>query len=194
MNINFNLTLSMCNFLIYSLLNSGLKYDHLLRIAVNTKKISFSLRQRNKINESFQCTFVNFKRKNSSIKNLYYLKILSLINSINSNKCEVILTNKKRILEGCTTNFILVKKNKLYIPKNNYYFGITLKFIKKHNKRKIFKKDIFIKDLSLADEILLVGSGKGIVKISSIPQIMWNNKSNAIFNELQDLYNSYINK
>ena len=74
----------------------------------------------------------------------------------------------------------MVKKNKLYIPKNNYYFGITLKFIKKHTKRKIFKKDIFIKDLSLADEILLVGSGKGIVKISSIPQIMWNNKSNAI--------------
>ena len=89
-------------------------------------------------------------------------------------------------------NIICVKNAKLYIPKNDYYFGITLKFISKYSKRKIIRNNIFIKDLNLYDEILLVGSGKGISQIKSIPQIRWKNKSNIIFNELQDLYNSYI--
>ena len=47
-------------------------------------------------------------------------------------------------------------------------------------------------ELNLFDEILLVGSGKGIVQIKSIPQQKWKNKSSIIFNELHDLYNSYI--
>ena len=48
--------------------------------------------------------------------------------------------------------------------------------------------------LNSFDEILLVGSGKGIVMLQSIPQINWNNKSCIVFNELQDLYNSYITR
>ena len=30
--------------------------------------------------------------------------------------------NKKNILEGCTTNIICVKNNKLYLPKAKCYF------------------------------------------------------------------------
>ena len=81
---------------------------------------------------------------------------------------------------------------KLYLPKANYYFGTTLKFIASHTKRKFIKENISLKDLDSFDEILLVGSGKGVVKLKRISQINWNNKSNIIFNELHDLYNSYI--
>jgi len=37
-----------------------------------------------------------------------------------------------------------------------------------------------------------VGSGKGVTKLQSIPQVKWNSKLSIIFNELHDLYNSYI--
>ena len=194
MNINFKLSTTILNKQFKYLLNKKVRYDHLIRIAINNTKISFSIRKRNKIFKSFTGILVNYKRQNPELKNLSYRRILSFMELINTSKSEIILTHNNKLLEGCTTNIICVKKNKLFIPKNNYYFGITLKFIKNHSKRKIYKQDIAIKSLSLFEEIILVGSGKGIVQIKSIPQIKWNNKSDIIFNELQDLYKSYIIK
>ena len=194
MNINFILNSSTFNIQFKHLFKYNIQYDHLLRIAVNNNKISFSLRNRIKTSKSLKGILINYRRPNSLIKNLYYKKILGFLKSINIKTSEIILTYNKYLLEGCTTNIICVKNKKLYIPKNNYYFGITLKFIVNHTKRKMIKKNILLKKLDFFDEILLVGSGKGIVKIKSIPQIKWNNKSDFIFNELQDLYNSYINK
>ena len=46
--------------------------------------------------------------------------------------------------------------------------------------------------LKTFDEILLVGSGKGVIALKNIPQIKWKNKNKIIYKELQDLYNSYI--
>ena len=83
---------------------------------------------------------------------------------------------------------------KLVNPKTKYYFGTTLQFIVRHTKRRIVKKNINVKDLNFFDEILLVGSGKGVTELQSIPQIKWNSKSSIIFNELHDLYNSYITR
>ena len=48
-------------------------------------------------------------------------------------------------------------------------------------KRRIIKKNINIKDLDTFDEILLVVSGKGVIKLRSISQIKWNNKSDIVF-------------
>jgi len=192
MNIKFVLTSSLLNKKFKNLFNNNIRYDHLFRIAINKHKISFSLRKQKKISTSFIGILINYKRSNPLVKNLFYKKILDLLKSICTTKYEIVLTYNRKVLEGCTTNIICVKNERLYIPKNDYYFGITLKFISKHSKRKIYKKDIFIKKLHLFDEILLVGSGKGIVQIKSIPQIKWKNKSNIIFKELHDLYNSYI--
>ena len=50
------------------------------------------------------------------------------------------------------------------------------------------------KKLKTFDEILLVGSGKGVVALKNIPQIKWQNRFQVIYKELQDLYNSYINR
>jgi len=192
MNIKFVLTSSLLNKKFKNLFNNNVRYDHLFRIAINNKKISFSLREQKKISSSFKGILVNYKRPKPLVKNLYYKKIFSFLKYIRTTEYEIILTHNKKLLEGCTTNVICVKNTKLYIPKNNYYFGITLKFISKYSKRKIYKRDIFTKELDLFDEILLVGSGKGIVQLKSIPQIKWKNKSNIIYNELHDLYNLYI--
>jgi branched-subunit amino acid aminotransferase/4-amino-4-deoxychorismate lyase len=163
-------------------------------LAVNNKKISITLRKRLKYAALLKGILVNYQRPNPSIKNLYYKKILGYLKKINSQSCEVILMNKKNILEGCTTNIICVKNKKLYLPKTKYYFGTTLQFIVRHTKRRIVKKNINVKDLGLFDEILLVGSGKGVMKLQNIPQVKWNSKSSIIFNELHDLYNSYITR
>ena len=194
MNIDFTLKSLTFENLLRNKIRMNVKYDHLLRLAVNNKKISITLRKRLKHAAPLKGILVNYQRPNPSIKNLYYKKIFGYLKKINSQSCEVILVNKRNILEGCTTNIICVKNKKLYLPKTKYYFGTTLQFIVRHTKRRIVKKNINVKDLGLFDEILLVGSGKGVMKLQSIPQVKWNSKSSIIFNELHDLYNSYITR
>ena len=55
-------------------------------------------------------------------------------------------------------------------------------------------RNISLTKLKTFDEILLVGSGKGVVALKDIPQIKWKNRSQVIYKELQDLYNSYIDR
>ena len=192
MNIDFVLKSSTFENLLKNKIKMHIKYDHLLRIAVNSKKISITLRKRLECSTSLKGILINYQRPNPSIKNLHYKKIREYLKRINTTSCEIILMNKKNILEGCTTNIICVKNKKLYLPKTKYYFGTTLQFIVRHTKRRIVKKNINVKDLNVFDEILLVGSGKGVTRLQSIPQVKWNSKSSIIFNELHDLYNSYI--
>jgi branched-subunit amino acid aminotransferase/4-amino-4-deoxychorismate lyase len=182
------------NNIIYKLFKNNIYYDHLFRIAITNKKISFSLRKRLKIKTKFKGILVSYKRPNWRLKHLQYNKILTFLKNINSQSQEIILTKNNFILEGATTNILYVANNTIYIPKNGYYLGITLQFFLKHSKRKIIKKDITKTQLKGCDEIILVGSGKGVVNLENIPQIHWHKNSNTIFNEFHKMYKSYISK
>ncbi len=117
-----------------NLLNNKYKYDHLLRIAVSSNLLSLSLRIRPKPKKIFKGYIVDYKRPNFKLKNLNYQKILNYIRSINTKYEEIILTKKNFILEGCTTNLLLVKNKNLYMPKEGFYPGVTLKFFQQHLK------------------------------------------------------------
>ena len=169
-------------------------YNHLFRIAVSDKKISFSLRKRLKIKTKFKGILVSYKRPNWRLKHLQYNKILTFLKNINSQSQEIILTKNNLILEGATTNILYVINKTIYIPKNGYYLGITLRFFLKYSKRKIIKKNITKVQLKACDEIILVGSGRGAVSLDTIPQIHWHKNSNIVFNEFHKMYKSYISK
>jgi len=190
--INFILTHQQIDELINTSINNNSSYNHLFRIAINSKKISISLRPRVKLNKFFTATIVNYKRVNPLLKNLYYKKILNLLEKNNTSSNEVILTKNGLILEGCTTNILCVRMKKIYMPLTNYYKGVTLKYIINKNKKTIIKKNIFVKDLYLYEEILLLGSGKGIISISAIPEINWEKQSDSIYKETLSLYKKLI--
>ena len=194
LNINFNLTKKKFNILISNQFLNNIQYNHLLRIAVNNKIISIDLRKRSNPNKFFKGLLVNYQRSKPEIKNLNYKKIFQFLKPLKINSEEIILYKKNYFLEGATTNIIFIKNNKLYIPKKNYYFGITLQFIKKNTKRQIIKTNISLKKINDFDEILLVGSGKGIVALSNIPQLRWKKKKQVIYKELQELYNLHIER
>ena len=172
-------------------LKYNIKYDHLLRIAVNNKTISVSLRKRLKPKKKFYSRIKNYKRINPKIKNLKYNKILSFLNNINTTNTEVILSYKKKILEGCTTNVLFVSNNKIYSPVKNIYEGTTLKFFKRKIKV-INKKDISLNRLSKFDEIILVGSGKGVVSVNSIEKPYWQRKSLKYYRILLKIYQQAV--
>ena len=107
-------------------------YDHLLRIAVTKKIISLSVRKRNKDHKYFTAEFFRYQRSLPNFKNLQYKKIISLQKKINLQKEEIVFYFNNKILEGSTTNLIFVNSNKLFIPKNYYYHGITLEYLIKN--------------------------------------------------------------
>ena len=173
--------------------NSKIKnYDHLLRVAITKKLISLSLRKRNKEEKNFSAHIYRYQRTLPSFKNLQYKKILSLQKKINLQKEEILFYNKSKILEGSTTNLIFVKNNQLFIPKNSYYFGITLSYLIKTIPYKIKKIDILISNLYEYSEILLVGSGKGVVSISSIDQLNWYRSSLKMYKSILKEYSKVL--
>ena len=174
-------------------LSRKINYNHLLRVAVNKKIISISLRKRVSPKSNFDLKLINLKREKPKFKNLKYKKILRHLVKIDTSKSDIGLINNKKILETGTSNLLFVKHNKIYIPIKGYYEGITFRFFKSKIK-KMIKKDIFIKDLKNYDEILLVGSGKGIASVKTIKQIGWKRKNSKQYKVLSKYYNSIINK
>ena len=174
-------------------LSKKIKYNHLLRVALNKKIISISLRKRVSPKSNFDLKLVNLKREKPQFKNLKYKKILRHLSKMDNSKSDIGLVYKKMILETGTSNLLFIRHNKIYTPTKGYYEGNTFKFIKSKIK-KVIKKDIFIKDLKNYDEILLVGSGKGIASIKTIKQIGWKRKNLKKFRILSKYYNSITNK
>ncbi|WP_428080248.1 aminotransferase class IV [Candidatus Pelagibacter sp.] len=164
--------------------------DNLFRIALNKKLISISIRKRPKLKKSFNLLLFRYKRIEPNYKNLYYKKILAKLSKVDSSKFDIALVANNKILETGTSNLVFVKNGKIFSPKKNCYFGNTLKFIGK--KVKINFKDISIKELNNYEEIMLIGSGKGVTSVSKIDELKWKSRSNIFFNKLNKIYNTLI--
>ena len=166
-------------------------YDHLLRVATNKKMISISLRKRHKPKSNFVLKLVNYKRIDPEYKNLKYKKILNLLKKMDVTKSDIALYKNKKILETGTSNLLFAKKNQIYSPINNFYNGTTLKFfLKKINKIK--RKNIFIDSLKNYDEIIIIGSGKGVVSVNSIEKPFWKRKSLKNYRILSKIYQKAV--
>ena len=172
-------------------LYKNLNYDHLLRVAINKKMISISLRKRNKPKLNFKLKLLNYKRIDPSHKNLKYKKILSYLKKLDNTEYDIALHKNKKFLETGTSNLLFIKNNRVYSPKNNFYSGITFKFFCK--KIKINLRDIYLKNINSFDEILLIGSGKAVTSVLRIDELKWKRKSLNFFNKLNKIYQKKIN-
>jgi len=172
-------------------LNSKKKYNHLLRIALNKKTLSISLRKRIKPKLNFGLKLVNLKRQRPEFKNLKYKEILKHLTKLDNSITDIGLCSKNKIFETGTSNLLFVKDNRVFSPTKKFYKGITYKFFKSKIK-KIIKKDIFLNSLKEFDEIILIGSGKGVASVKTINQIKWERKSLKFYNILSRHYKSAV--
>ena len=170
--------------LIRTNIRNNLKYNHLFRIALTKKLISISIRKRSNLSNNFELKVLNYKRTDPKYKNLQYKYILKKLNSYDATKVDILLVYKKKVLETCTSNLLLIKNNKYYSPKNNCYIGNTINYLSK--KVKINFKDINLKDIHKFDEILLIGSGKGVTPVKLIKKYKWKYKSLNGFNKIKE--------
>jgi len=167
-------------------INSKYKYNHLLRVALTKKILSISLRKRIKPKKDFNLRLVNLKRIKPEFKNLKYKEILKYLTKLDNSKSDIALCSNNQIFETGTSNILFIKDNKVYSPIKNFYKGITYNFFKK--KIKIIHKDIYLNTIKHYDEIILIGSGKGVTSVKSIRQIKWKRKNLKFYNILSKYY------
>ena len=158
------------------IINSKIKYNHLLRVAINKKTLSVSIRKRIKPKLDFTLNLVNLKRVKPEYKNLKYKQILKHLSKLDNSKNDIGLCINNKVFETGTSNLVFIKNDKIFFPKNNYYRGITFNFFKNKFK-KFYYTDIRINTLSEFDEILLIGSGKGVTSVKKIKNYNWSRKS-----------------
>ena len=70
-------------------LSKKIKYNHLLRVALNKKIISISLRKRVSPKSNFDLKLVNLKREKPQYKNLKYKKILRYLSKMDNSKSDI---------------------------------------------------------------------------------------------------------
>ena len=172
-------------------LNSKTKYNHLLRIALNKKILSISLRKRIQPNLNFDLKLVKLKRQKPEFKNLKYKEILKHLSKLDNSRNDIGLCSNNKIFETGTSNLLFIKNNKVYSPINKFYKGITYKFFKSKIKN-LINKDINVNSLKEFDEIILIGSGKGVASVKTINQIKWKRKSLKFYNIFSKHYKSAI--
>ena len=166
-------------------------YNHLLRVAVNKKMISISLRDRKTPKLRFNLKLINHKRIDPQIKNLKYKLILKHLSKMNNTTSDVGLCYQNNILESGTSNILFIKKDKIYSPSKNIYKGVTYNFFKK-KLGKIYNKKIRIDSLADYDEILLIGSGKGVTSVETIKKIKWKRKNLKYYKKFSNHYKKAI--
>ena len=166
-------------------------YNHLLRVAINNKMISISLRERKTPKLKFNLKLVNYKRVNPEFKNLKYQLIIKYLSKMDNTTSDIGLCFNKKILESGTSNIFFIKDNDVFSPSKMIYKGITYNFFKK-KLGKIINKDIPVNTLGDYDEILLIGSGKGVTSVQTINDIKWNRKSLKFYKKLSNFYKKEI--
>ena len=170
-----------------NLIKKKKNFDHLLRVAVNQKMISISLRKRIKPKLNFTLKLVNYKRIDPEHKNLKYKKIINFLKKLDNSMSDIALYKNKKILETGTSNLLFIRKNKIYTPIKNFYEGTTYKFFLKKFKN-IKKINISIDSLNDYDEIILIGSGKGVASVNRIEKTDWKRKSLKNYRFLSKIY------
>ena len=168
-------------------IDKKIKYNHLLRIAINKKTFSISIRKKIKPSLNFNLKLVNLKRQKPEFKNLKYKEILKHLSKLDNSKLDIGLCSNKKIFETGTSNILFIKKNRVFSPVNKFYKGITYKFFKSKIK-KIIIKDILVNSLKEFDEIILIGTGKGVASVNQIEQIKWKRKSLKFYKRLSRYY------
>ena len=168
-------------------------YNHLLRVAVNKKMISVSLRDRKTPKLRFNLKLINYKRIDPELKNLKYKLILKYLSRMDNTTSDIGLCFEKKILESGTSNIFFIKDNIVYSPSKNIYKGVTYSFFKK-KLGAIINKEILVTSLNDYDEILLIGSGKAVTSVETVKEINWKRKSLKYYKILSNFYKKEILK
>jgi branched-subunit amino acid aminotransferase/4-amino-4-deoxychorismate lyase len=166
--------------------------EHITNLIKSTK--NYKIYDRNLKRNIFKIikSNVNYNRIKPEHKNLKYKFILKNLSKMDNTKSDIALCSNGKILETGTSNIIFIKDNKYYSPIRKFYRGVNLKFFEKNFRIK--KTNININNLNQYEEILLIGSGKGVSTVSSIKGKNWSRKKYKSYDAFISKYKTQILK
>ena len=127
------------------------------------------------------------------IKAIQRSKNTSLHSIVEIKKDGIKLSKKFNVPLYKNIKILLAKNKRIYSPIKGFYKGITFRSLEK-KLPKIHKRNIFVNQLQEFDEIILIGSGKGVVSVSKIYENNWKRKSSNYFKLISKIFNSEIKK
>jgi anthranilate synthase/aminodeoxychorismate synthase-like glutamine amidotransferase len=139
---------------------------------------------------------LNYLRRLSQLKNLYYSALINQLQQIDRRSTELLLVHPKHqlLLEGVTCNLIFIRDEQCFTPSNDCLPGLTLQLLESHLPASVtvIQKPIPIDTIDQYDAIVACGTGRGIIPIHSIPELHWQQRETPLVDYLQQTYQSLI--
>jgi len=114
---------------------------------------------------------VNFKRNLNNVKSVDYIEaIRNRKVMFKSGAHEILYITNDKVLECSTSNIFIFKKGVLITPDNGVLYGITRGLVLKVAKKafKVEQREISLKELLSAEEVLITATSKEIIPIVKI--------------------------
>lgn len=139
----------------------------------------------------------NLKRELPAVKSLNYQIAYSHYPKMaKAGTFEMVYTPDDKVLEATTSNVFIVKKNKVYTPKNDMLLGITRQKVIglcKKNDIDIFECDITKNDLLNANEVFITATTKKVMPVVKIDSTKIGKSCvGPATKQLIELFNNYI--
>ena len=127
-------------------------------------------------------------------KTLDYEDILSALENIDRQSEEwILLDSSQRVLEGTTTCPIFVNGSEWLVPAADRLESISMGILcESMGIDALPEAEIHTKDIKQFNEILLCGSGKGVVRINNCPELDWQCCSVSAFRKARLSYDNFL--
>ena len=148
----------------------------------------------------------NYQRPLSGAKNFNYLWAIKLASEKKKQGAvEILFVDQGKVLECSTSNFFLIKGNKLITARDNVLLGITRKVVIElvksprglaswsGKKLVVEERPVKISELKTADECFIIAANKKILPIVKIDQmVIGHGKVGEQTKNLMKLFEDYI--
>lgn len=120
---------------------------------------------------------VEYQRFFPTVKTLNYVFPIKLKQDIKDGYFDLLYHFNGRVLESPTSNFFLIKGNKLITAKDNVLMGVTRGFVIRFASEmfETEERDVLLEEINSADECFLTATNKEILPVTQIDDIIINN-------------------
>lgn len=136
----------------------------------------------------------DYDRPTPQYKTLDYQDVLDALSDVDRLSEELLLVSEDgRLLEGATSCLMFVDKERIVIPERDRLDSVTLNLLtERMQNANIVVDDVFTDQVKDFDEILLCGSGKGVINLGQIPELEWQCRNIAVYRQLRLMYDNYM--
>lgn len=137
----------------------------------------------------------DYTRENAAFKTLDYTDVLTALKGINRRLEELLLVSEdERLLEGATSCLLFYHNGQLVVPQRDRLDSITMKFLLERlgGICEVVERDVYLGEVKEFDEILLCGTGKGIVSLTEIEELEWKCRSLSFYRRARITYDNAL--